>query len=534
VRRAAVVVVGACAAVFLALVPAGALGVSGDDTIATFAGTGEQGFSGDGGPATAARLAFPEGLAIDADGSVYISDPLDGRVRRVSGGTISTFAGRGPVVAGGPNGDGGPATAASLLQPLGLAVDRQGNVYIADGSSDRVRKVSGGTISTFAGSGVEGFSGDGGPATAAALNFAADVAADAQGNVYIADGFNARVRRVSGGTITTVAGTGTRGALGDGGPARDAQLDGPISVAVDARGNLYIAEVFNHRIRMVRNGVISTIAGTGEPGFSGDGGPATAARLSSPSGVEVDRLGNVYIVDAGNLRVRRVSGSTIATIAGTGTQGSVGDGGPARDAQLASPQSVAVDARGNLYIADGRGRRVRMVANPQPVASLTASRRVGPVPLRVRFDGSGSSDRNGSVVAFAWEFGDGRTGSGSTASHVYSRAGTFRVRLTVTDDAGAVATAQRTITVRAAARCVGQRATIVGTGGRDRLRGTSGRDVIAGLGGADVIDGLGGDDLVCAGAGDDVVRGGPGADRLFGGPGRDRLLGGAGEDVERQ
>ena len=178
---------------------------------------------------------------------------------------------------------------------------------------------------------------------------------------------------------------------------------------------------------------ISTFAGT-VAGFSGDGGPATAAQLNAPEGVAVDSQGNVYIADFANHRVRRVSGGTITTIAGTGTEGSSGDGGPASSAQLFLPVGVALDARGNLYIADCFGDRVRMVANAAPTASFTATPASGRAPLQVGFDASASNDRNGSIASFAWEFGDGATGSGATATHTYQRAGSFTVRLTVTDD----------------------------------------------------------------------------------------------------
>jgi hypothetical protein len=347
----------------------GAFGVSGDGTITTIAGTGVQGFSGDGGPATSAKLYAPSGVAIDGQGNVYIADTNNTRVRKVSpGGTISTFAGTGEV---GFSGDGGPATSAKLYAPSGVAIDGQGNVYIADTGNNRVRKVSpGGTITTFAGGGKPGVLGDGGPATSATLRKPLGAALDGQGNVYIADYENMRVRKVSpGGTITTIAGTGVQGFSGDGGPAISAQLRFPYGVAVDGQRNIYIADTNNNRVRKVSpTGTITTFAGTGEVGNSGDGGPATSARLQLPWGVAVDGQRNVYI-GGGNSFVRKVDpGGTISTFAGGG-RASPGDGGPATAAALAAVRGVAVDGKGSVYFAeDGRVRKVTAGASvPGPV-----------------------------------------------------------------------------------------------------------------------------------------------------------------------
>ena len=330
-------------------------------TITTIAGTGEYGFSGDGGPAAAARLAFPHSVAVDGAGNLYIADTGNRRIRKVdSTGTITTIAGTGEV---GFSGDGGPAVEAELRNPYGVAVDSAGNVYIADTRNQRIRKVdSTGTITTIAGTGEVGFSGDGGPAAAARLAFPAGVAVDSAGNVYIADFFNNGIRKVdSTGTITTIAGIGELGFSGDGGPAVEAELYNPASVAVDSAGNVYIADTWNRRIRKVDStGTIITIAGTGEFGFSGDGGQAVEAELRNPYGVAVDSAGNVYIADTGNQRIRKVdSTGTITTIAGTGEFGFSGDGGPAAAARLAFPDGVAVDSAGNLYIADTGNRRIR-------------------------------------------------------------------------------------------------------------------------------------------------------------------------------
>ena len=349
--------------------------VSRSGTITTFAGTGKAGFTGDGGPATSAQLdAY--GVAVDGQGNVYIAGSESHRVRKVGpGGTIRTFAGTGKA---GSSGGGGPAVAAQLNFPYGVAADAHGNVYIADYGNRRVRKVGpGGTITTFAGTDNEGFSGDGGKATSARLT-PNGVAVDGQGNVYIADYTTrtSRVRKVSrSGTITTFAGTGKPGFSGDGGPATSAQLRTPDGVAVDGKGNVYIADSEDQRVRKVSpGGTITTIAGTGEWGFSGDGGPATSARLYNPYGVAVDRKGNVYIADNGNNRVRRVSpGGTITTFAGTGKEGFSGDGGPATSARLYLPAGVAVDRKGNVYIADKYNYRVRKVTVGAQASALTVT-----------------------------------------------------------------------------------------------------------------------------------------------------------------
>jgi len=360
--------------------------------------------------------------------------------------TITTIAGTGTA---GFSGEGGQATSAQLNYPLGVAVDAQGSLYIGDQVNNRVRKVSGGTITTVAGTGTAGYSGDGGQATSAQLSIPLGVAVDAQGSLYIADYANSRIRKVSGGIITTVAGTGTAGYSGDGGQATSAQLKFPYSVAVDGQGSLYIADYGNQRVRKVSGGVISTVAGTGTAGFSGDGGQATSAQVNAPVGVAVDAQGSLYIADNGNQRVRKVSGGVTSTVAGTGTAGFSGDGGQATSAQLSGPAGVAVDAPGNLYIADEGNQRVRRVENKLPIASINASPSSGQAPLTVKFDGSQSSDPDGQITAYAWQFGDGGTSSGATVSHQYTKAGTFTATLTVTDDSGATASTTRAITTSA-------------------------------------------------------------------------------------
>jgi uncharacterized protein (TIGR03437 family) len=361
--------------------------------ISTVAGTGAQGFGGDGGPAIGAVLNDPSGVAVDSAGNVYIADSNNERIRRVStSGTITTVAGNGKA---GYSGDGGPATSAELNIGLfeaagGIAVDAVGNLYIADTSNHRIRKMSAtGIITTVAGNGTRGFSGDGGPATSAELQFPYQVAVDSLGNLYIADYGNQRIRKVStSAIITTLAGNGTAGfSWSDdaGVSAISAQLHGPMSVAVDGAGNVYIADQQNNRVRKVSpGGIISTVAGSGSPGlgwFSGDGGLATSGQLNNPTGVAVDSAGDIYIADNGNSRVRQVSATgIITTVAGNGNGGSSGDGGPAAAAGL-SPTGVTVDAMGNLYISDGWGR-VRVVH------SVSTS---GPILSAIQNAGSNSS-----------------------------------------------------------------------------------------------------------------------------------------------
>jgi uncharacterized protein (TIGR03437 family) len=324
-------------------------------TIYTVAGNGTAGFSGDNGPAIGAMLFVPTGTAVDTAGNLYIADAANNRIRKVSTGVITTIAGSGT---GGFSGDNGPATSAMLSTPESVAVDSLGNLFIADSGNSRIRKVSNGVITTIAGNGTAGFSGDNGPATNAQLNGPSGVAVDSAGNLFIADINNSRVRKVSSGVITTVAGNGKAGFSGDNGPAISAMLFA-YGVAVDSVGNLLIAD--HDRIRKVSNGVITTIAGNGTAGFSGDNGPATNAQLNGPSGVAVDSAGNLFIADYGDDRIREVSNGVITTIAGNGTAGFSGDGGPATSAMLFGPEGVAVDSLGDLFIADIDNSRIRVL-----------------------------------------------------------------------------------------------------------------------------------------------------------------------------
>jgi NHL repeat-containing protein len=331
--------------------------------IFTVAGTGSADYSGDGGPATAAELSFVGGVTATSDGGFLIADTDNHRIRRVSpAGIITTVAGAGTS---GFSGDGGPATSAQLSVPIDVTETADGGFLIVDQFNHRIRRVSpGGTISTVAGVGTGGFSGDGGPATAAQLNVPAGIAVTADGGFLIADHLNDRIRRVSpGGTISTVAGVGPGGFSGDGGPATAAQMEGPTGVAVTADGGFLIADQFNSRIRRVSpGGIISTVAGVGAGGFSGDGGPATAAHLFAPTGVEATADGGFLIADQVNSRIRRVSPSgIITTVAGSASAGFAGDGGLATAAQLNTPTGVAVTADGGFLIADVVNNRVRFV-----------------------------------------------------------------------------------------------------------------------------------------------------------------------------
>ena len=356
------------------------------NAITTVAGGGSYPISdyGDGGPATSAVLGGPSGVVVDRAGNIYIADPGTERIRKVNtAGIISTVAGA--AVNGVPGsgffGDGGPATSALFDNPVSVAVDSAGNIYIADSGNNRIRKVdTAGIINTVAGNGKYGFAGDGGPATSAELLYPGGVAVDRAGNIYIADHGNNRIRKVdTAGIITTVAG-GTKVCQepycfsGDGGPATSAQLAQPSGVAVDSAGNIYIADTFNNRIRKVDTfGIINTIAGNGYfnmdgypngyGGFSGDLGLATSAALNEPLGVAVDSAGNLYIADTNNQRIRMVNTSGIIyTVAGNGNNGFTGDGGPATSAELNAPGSVAGElGPGNIFIADSANARIRLV-----------------------------------------------------------------------------------------------------------------------------------------------------------------------------
>jgi uncharacterized protein (TIGR03437 family) len=340
-------------------------------TISTVAGNGTAGFTGDGGTAASAELYSPFSTAIDKSGNLYIADQANNRVRMVTpGGTISTVAGNGTK---GFKGDGAAAASAELNSPEGVAVDSSGNLYIADTGNNVVRKVSGGNITTFAGSNGlgPGYTGDGGVANGAQLDLPAGIAFDNNGNLYIADSANNAIRMVSGANISTFAGNGTPSYQGDGGLATSATVNNPQGVAVDSANNVYIADTSNSAIRKVTTstGIITTVAGTITTGFSGDQGLATNAELNDPDGVAVDSAGNIYIADRFNNRIRMVlTSGIIVTVAGrTGQPALKGDGGPATSALLFFPTGVVLDGSGNVYITDNQNEAIRKLT-PVPGA----------------------------------------------------------------------------------------------------------------------------------------------------------------------
>jgi trimeric autotransporter adhesin len=350
--------------------------------IATVAGNGTTGYSGNGGPAIAAQLNQPSCAVADSAGNLYIGDVETNTIRKVAAGTgtISLYAGNGvPAYSG----DGGPAVSASMFAPTGCVLDSTGNLYVAEAGNNIVREIaaSTGIITTVAGNGAGdgcssgSFSGDGGPATKAELYCPYGVAIDASGDLFISDSDNQRVREVNArtGVITTIAGNGTYGYSGNGGAATDAMIGNPQQLALDSSGNLYIVEQGKCVIAKVNlsTGIISTVAGNGTIGtgvtstgsvVKGDGGPATMAQLSLPQGVALDPAGNIFIADSGSQRVRKVDASTgvITTVVGT-TLGYSGNGGPAAQAQLHDPWGLFFDASGNLYIADSFNAVIRKV-----------------------------------------------------------------------------------------------------------------------------------------------------------------------------
>ncbi len=350
--------------------------------LVTIAGTGVGGGKGDNGPAVAAETWIPSGVAVDAMGNVFIADTQNHRIRKIAlNGVMTTVAGSGAI---GFAGDGGPATAAALNEPNDVVVDAAGNLYFSDTLNNRVRRVSSaGVITTVAGSGLNPFTnelppmdGDGGPATAARLNQPFGLALDAAGNLFIADAAAARIRRVAAnsGVITTVAGNGLVGSAGNGGPAIEARLLFPTGVAVDRAGNIYIADINAHQVRRVAadTGIISTIAGTGAAGFNGDNIPANTAQLRQPAQLALDAADDLYIVEFAGQRVRKITFSTglITTVAGTGAAGASGDGSDPTGAQLNFPFDATLDAAGNLFIADANNNRVRRTVTSSAIGAL--------------------------------------------------------------------------------------------------------------------------------------------------------------------
>jgi hypothetical protein len=405
--------------------------------IGTVAGDGFAGYNGDAIPAINAEINYPAAVAVDSAGNIYIADEENNRIRKVTAltGNISTVAGNG-MYCGVPDGDGGPATSASLCEAFGVAVDSAGNIYIADSANNRIRVVNTGTapitiatimipagdIATVAGDGTAGYNGDNIPAITAWLEGAVSVAVDSAGNIYIADSDNNRIRKVtaSTGIITTVAGNGTYcgNPDGDGGPATSASLCEAVGIGLDSAGNIYITDVYGGRVRVVNTGSASTTIATivvpagdiarvagGGSGCSqqtdsvGDGCPATSADLDEPYGVAVDSAGNIYIADAANELIREVTGSTgiISTVAGNSTYCGVpdGDGGPAISASLCFPAAVAVNGADNIYISDQENQRIREVYQ-SGIAFLSPS--AGAVGTLVTINGGNFGSVQGTVT----------------------------------------------------------------------------------------------------------------------------------------
>ncbi len=340
---------------------------------------------GDNGLATAATLYQPQGVAIDSGGNLLIADSGNDRVRRVSeAGIITAVAGNG---LGSYSGDGSAALTAKLNTPIGLAVDSAGNVYIGDAGNARLRKARpSGEIITVAGGNGAGGAGDFSGATSAQVRDIRGVAVDAAGNLYLADTGNHRIRKItpSDGVIARIAGTAASGAGADGPDALQSALRSPYGVVVDKSGSVYFSDTGNHRIRKLSpSGAIETIAGTGTAGFAGDGDLAIRARLNNPSGLALDSEGNLYVADTGNHRIRHITPTgVIRTIAGTGVSGFAGDGASAMSAQLAAPVALALDSKGSIYVADRDNDRIRRLSidNSSGRMSIVAGNNQSGVP----------------------------------------------------------------------------------------------------------------------------------------------------------
>ncbi len=437
------------------------------------AGNSRAGFSGDGGPAVNAKLNSPQGMALDSAGNLYIADSLNNRVRKVDpNGIITTYAGDGNVSQPGFWGDGSPATAAQIHAPVAIAIDKNGLVYIVTAADNTIRLVDvNGNIAIFAGEGYKGFYGDAGPAPKAGITgpqdmtFLSDgsaliadtgngtirkvttdgniatvsgngsvglsgdgtatglamlspfgVVADSSGNIYVAEFGTERIRKIdSSGNITTAIGNGSLGFAGDGGAPNKVEMNGPTGVALDGSGNLFFVDSLNYRIRKLTGGNVATVAGNGILAYSGNGGAAISAQLNTPLGVAADSTGNLYISDTLNNVVRKIDAKGVITaFAGNGSPGNGGDNGAATSAQLNGPQGLAVDASGNLYIADTQNNRIRKVSGATITTIAGANNELG-LPFGIALDSAGN--------IYAAEFGRNRVSKISPAGAVSTIAG---------------------------------------------------------------------------------------------------------------
>jgi trimeric autotransporter adhesin len=354
-------------------------------SISTYAGNGSLVFSGDSGPATNASIYQPYGLAVDAIGNLYVADSGHSRIRRVdvSTGIITTAAGTGVF---GYSGDGGPATAAQLGTPYDVKLDAPGNLFICDANDHHVRRVDSGTgiITTVAGTGAMGLCGSSTSSGNSVNLIASGLAIDLAGNIYVGDVVSHQIHRIDAvsGVVTTIAGIGVAGFSGDGGPAVSAALNTPAALAFDSSGNLYVSDGQNYRVRKIDavTGIITTVVGNGTSTFNGDGIPATGASLGFPGQLAFDPSGNLIFADATNYRVRMVDASTglVWTIAGSGRppnqSGTIGDGGPALSAQLNLPVGLAMSSStGALFVAEWSSERVRRVSLPGGIAGTATT-----------------------------------------------------------------------------------------------------------------------------------------------------------------
>ena len=344
----------------------------------TIAGVDSAGFCGDKGPAAKAALSYPDAIAVDAKGNIYIGDDHNNRIRMIDAhtGLITTVAGTGDA---GYSGDGSLAVNAEIDGPTAMVFDAEGNMYFGDEANACIRKIDAAThvITTIAGTGTEAYAGDGGPAVEASFVHPSGLVIDKDGNLYVADWGSSTVRKINAktGIITTIAGTGEGDFYGDGGPADKAALSGCNELAIDKDGNIYVTDSYNNRIRKIdaETGMINTVAGNGEQGYTGNGGEAVNATLNGPTGLAVDADGTVYFSDYGNNCIRSINNNTgvIMTVAGDGDYGFSGDGEPALMAKIAGAEGIAIDATGNIYIADNNNNRVRKIEKEQQAQAIS-------------------------------------------------------------------------------------------------------------------------------------------------------------------